>query len=331
MEHTKTTNWIKYIEYLNFIDICRYKKYNEVTHKHHIIPKSFGGKNNKHNLVKLSVSDHIQAHFLFAQCFDFNSIEYNKNIWSIRILNKYYKNNKIENIINKSYKGKNNPFYGKKHTEETKQKIAEKISQLLKGVKYDERYDNPDLEKQKRSKGVKLYHESLSQTEKQKRINNIKKSLHNNKNLKCGYFNNSTYSLIVNNNLFLCLQDALKYYNITKGKLYRNFNVKKLKNNKNMENNENLNIEKILERNDKFIIKFYTDTCMPCKQIDKILNEVNTVDIIKINAHIYPELVNKYNIKSVPTLLFFNNNEIKYKHVGLLNNIEQINTIINNL
>lgn len=54
------------------------------------------------------------------------------------------------------------------------------------------------------------------------------------------------------------------------------------------------------------ILKFYTDTCMPCKVVGKILDKLEGVKVTPINAVADEniELVSEYNIFSTPTLVF---------------------------
>ena len=56
------------------------------------------------------------------------------------------------------------------------------------------------------------------------------------------------------------------------------------------------------------ILKFYTDTCMPCKAVGKILDKLEGVKVTPVNA-IADEnigLVSESNIFSTPTLIFLN-------------------------
>lgn len=54
------------------------------------------------------------------------------------------------------------------------------------------------------------------------------------------------------------------------------------------------------------ILKFYTDTCMPCKVVGKMLDKLEGVKVTPVNAVADEniELVSEYNIFSTPTLVF---------------------------
>lgn len=55
------------------------------------------------------------------------------------------------------------------------------------------------------------------------------------------------------------------------------------------------------------ILKFGTAYCTQCKALDKVLNGLN-LPVDYIDAEESDELVEKYNIKSVPVLIFLDNN-----------------------
>lgn len=129
---------------------------------HHVVPKSVGGTNDLSNLVKLPASVHYKVHYLlpfvFIELGDLKSsakMKYalarmtraNKKAYSLNKKKKYYKN--IRKLV--YVKGENSSAYGRKVSEETKEKIRksltgvkqpmwlrEKLSKLRKGKKHSE-------------------------------------------------------------------------------------------------------------------------------------------------------------------------------------------------
>ena len=102
------------------------------TEKHHIVPKCLGGGNEKSNLTVLTAREHFLVHYILTRIYPNNS-----KIWNAMKKMLYYKsagqlryipNSKmfemIRSEINKQFSGTGNPFFGKKHTEETKQILS---------------------------------------------------------------------------------------------------------------------------------------------------------------------------------------------------------------
>jgi thioredoxin 1 len=70
------------------------------------------------------------------------------------------------------------------------------------------------------------------------------------------------------------------------------------------------------------IYDFYADWCNPCKQLAPILEEIEAtfdwVDIVKIDISEDDEgLAQSYNIRNIPTLLFFKEGKLVDKVVGM--------------
>ena len=64
------------------------------------------------------------------------------------------------------------------------------------------------------------------------------------------------------------------------------------------------------------ILKFYTETCMNCRMLGKVLSKMN-IEVEDINANENLELVDKYEVCTTPTLVFLDdNNEEVSKIVG---------------
>jgi thioredoxin 1 len=82
---------------------------------------------------------------------------------------------------------------------------------------------------------------------------------------------------------------------------------------------------KYLEKNEDFfdivekgnyIVDFYADWCGPCKMLGSVLEEIDYIDIIKVNADEFADLVSKFGIMSLPTLLFYKDGLVMQKEIG---------------
>ncbi|MCF8362266.1 MAG: thioredoxin [Prolixibacteraceae bacterium] len=79
------------------------------------------------------------------------------------------------------------------------------------------------------------------------------------------------------------------------------------------------------------LVDFYADWCAPCKMMTPILKQVaenmnDTVKVIKVDVDKNGRAAMKYGIRNVPTLMLFQNGEIKWQGAGVLqaDQIEQI-------
>lgn len=64
----------------------------------------------------------------------------------------------------------------------------------------------------------------------------------------------------------------------------------------------NFNFQK-LTKEGRVLLKFYTDTCVPCKQIDNELEQIENVKVVKINAGRQELLKENFEVMSVPTVI----------------------------
>ena len=64
----------------------------------------------------------------------------------------------------------------------------------------------------------------------------------------------------------------------------------------------------------RVLVDFYADWCGPCKRLGTILEEINDIDILKVNVDLFQNISNKYGV--IPTIIIFDKgNEIK-KSIG---------------
>ena len=83
------------------------------------------------------------------------------------------------------------------------------------------------------------------------------------------------------------------------------------------------------------IIDFWAEWCAPCKAIAPILDELaiefdEKLLIGKVNLDENQDLAMKYSIRSIPTILFFKDGELKDTKVGLSSKVDLISWINQN-
>lgn len=79
--------------------------------------------------------------------------------------------------------------------------------------------------------------------------------------------------------------------------------------------------EEVLLSNKPVVVDVYADWCGPCKAIAPVLEALSVeledeITIVKINADHSNELVKSYGVRSIPTLLYFENGEVVREHIG---------------
>lgn len=114
------------------------------TERHHIIPKSMGGTDDYTNLVWLTAEEHLKVHLLLPKMVNEDKNIRKMTLAAVRMANPQSKTQKRiigDNLIpeiaairkeaaalhsrymSEKHRGPNNPFYGRNHTEKTKERL----------------------------------------------------------------------------------------------------------------------------------------------------------------------------------------------------------------
>lgn len=81
------------------------------------------------------------------------------------------------------------------------------------------------------------------------------------------------------------------------------------------------------------LIKFSADWCSQCKVYDKIFDSVSKsypeLNINKIDSDDFPEMVEEYKIRSLPTTIIKKEGLIVFRRTGIIQELELKSIILN--
>ena len=82
------------------------------------------------------------------------------------------------------------------------------------------------------------------------------------------------------------------------------------------------NFDSIIQSPVPVVVDAFAEWCGPCKMQTPILKEVaselgDRVRVIKVDVDKNPEIMNRFHIRGVPTLMIFKDGHILYKQAGL--------------
>ncbi len=80
------------------------------------------------------------------------------------------------------------------------------------------------------------------------------------------------------------------------------------------------------------LVDFWAEWCGPCKMIAPILDEIakekaGTVKIAKVNVDHNQSLSLRYNIRAIPTLLFFKDGQVRDQVTGIASKKDLLNRL----
>lgn len=75
--------------------------------------------------------------------------------------------------------------------------------------------------------------------------------------------------------------------------------------------------------NGQVVVDFYADWCGPCKQLTPIVEEIdedpsNDITGVKVDIEDQPELANRFEIRSIPTLMYYQDGEVLGNDIGVV-------------
>lgn len=169
--------------YDKIIERAKGRKLDGYFEKHHVVPKCVGGTNKKHNIVSLTAREHFICHWLLHKMFPNNSKL--SQSFSMMCLVKsdnqlrYTPSSRIveysKKELSKAVSGENNPkfwkgkkgaWFGKKHSEETKESISKKLKGHLVSKETRKKISDKNKNQIPWNKGKKLHPLSDSHKEK---------------------------------------------------------------------------------------------------------------------------------------------------------------------
>ena len=88
------------------------------------------------------------------------------------------------------------------------------------------------------------------------------------------------------------------------------------------------NFDSVVINSDKpVLVDFWAEWCGPCKMLTPTINALaeeykDTSSVVKINVDDSPAIATKYGIRSIPSILLFNNGDVVEQRVGAVSKDE---------
>ena len=82
----------------------------------------------------------------------------------------------------------------------------------------------------------------------------------------------------------------------------------------------------IINRQD-VLIDYYATWCGPCQMLAPLLEEIDTIDILKVNVDEFKDIAASLGIMSIPTLILFRSGKEIKREIGF-KNLDEIKKMI---
>ena len=76
------------------------------------------------------------------------------------------------------------------------------------------------------------------------------------------------------------------------------------------------------------VLRFYAPTCMPCKMVGKMLEDLEDVEVVSIDATEDIAKVDEYNVCNTPTLIFLNENDEEVGRIAGMTTLKKIKEVL---
>ncbi len=92
----------------------------------------------------------------------------------------------------------------------------------------------------------------------------------------------------------------------------------------------------VINSDSPVLLDFWAEWCGPCRALSPVLDEVASelqgkVKVAKINIDENPNTPSKFGVRGIPTLMIFNNGELKETRVGALPKADLIKWVKDNV
>ncbi|HOW43600.1 MAG TPA: thioredoxin [Candidatus Aminicenantes bacterium] len=87
------------------------------------------------------------------------------------------------------------------------------------------------------------------------------------------------------------------------------------------------NFESSIQGSPTVIVDFWAPTCMPCRLMEPGLEKIaashpEKVRVVKVNVNESPKTSSRFFVRSLPTLLFIKDGQVKTQIVGAVNPVQ---------